>query len=772
MLRDWELLRAQPDEFTDPVTVPWDRATSVAAPAPIGALGAHDDIDAYDWWLRARLDLAAPTTLTFHGLTSPGTVFLNGNEVAEVESMFLPVRVDCNAGTHEVVLRFASLRRWLRTRRPRGRWRSTLIADQGLRWLRTTLIGRAPVYGAGQLPAPVGVWRPITLGPNAAALRITTDAETGRVRVDGAGEFAVLDQAGREIVRGTGEVTVPDPQLWWPNGYGSQHLYTVQTGDLQRRFGFRSLDADRSDDGFAVIVNGQRIFARGATWTPPDPVALTADITMLRTHLEQFAAAGATMVRVVGGMVYEQPEFYDLCAELGLLVWQDVMQATFDPPAEMGALMCGELTELLTSLSGNPAVAVVSGGSETEQQAEMLGVDSERRDMPLLRAELPSIATEFGITFVTSTPSSPNGALAIRPDIGVAHWFGVGGYLRGLADVRSAGVRFAAESLAFAIPPSTAAVEKHFGATARAGHHPDWKAGVPRDRTASWDFEDVRDFYVREMFDVDPMAVRRIDPERYLQLGRLAVAQAMVSCYAFWRQQDSRCDGALVLSGKDLVPGAGWGLLDSDGDPKLPLAALARVWAPVALTVTDAGLSGLRVDAHNDTPDPLRGTLQLTATDGRGNTTCTGELKIDIPARGSTVTYDADTTGMFTDLSHAYRFGPPVASAVDVRLVDDAGIVIARDALVIAPTAGSAGLTATAAQTDSLWALTVTSAIPLRYVCIEAPGWRASEDCFALAAGVPYRVALHPIAATDGPPRGTVSSIDALDRATIAVTAQ
>ena len=73
------------------------------------------------------------------------------------------------------------------------------------------------------------------------------------------------------------------------------------------------------------------------------------------------------MVRVVGGLVYEQDEFWEQ-SQLGLMVWQDAMQATFDPPAEVSELVVREIAELLESPSGNPALTVVSGGSETLQR--------------------------------------------------------------------------------------------------------------------------------------------------------------------------------------------------------------------------------------------------------------------------------------------------------------------------------------------------------------------------------------------------------------------
>lgn len=396
------------------------------------------------------------------------------------------------------------------------------------------------------------------------------------------------------------------------------------------------MKAVTDDGGFQLLINGAPVFCRGVTWSPPDPVCLNVDQLTLGAHLSVFASSGANMVRVVGGLVYEQADFYDHCARLGLMVWQDAMQATFDPPGEIAELIVRELCEVLTSVSGNPALTVVSGGSETLQRPEMLGIEQGDYAIPLIDSLLPdAVARCSPVPYVRSTPAPPvdSGDLAIRPDTGIAHWFGVGGYMRPVSDVHSAGVRFAAECLAFANPPSEAAIERHFGLAAVAGHHPDWKAGVPRDRGASWDFEDVRDFYVREVFGEDPLAVRRVDPLRYLELGRLAVAEAMYQCFAFWRQADSGCSGALVLSGNDLRPGAGWGLVDVDGEAKVALHVLSRVWAPVAVILTDAGMSGVRIDLHNDTPDSVTGELVLTATNVQGQRTIEAKRAISLPAR-------------------------------------------------------------------------------------------------------------------------------------------
>lgn len=785
----WQVVRTAASAFTKPEELAgsWSSGLELERPAPVATVASVDDD--HDWWFRTTVTVDEPVVVEFAGLSFPATVFVDGRDVAECVSMFAPVRVPLESGTHELTVCCRALNTWLATRRPRGRWRSSLVGPPGLRWARTTLLGRAPVYG--DVPVPVGFWRPITVTPQRALFDIVVaaDPHTGRVEVTGSGPDALLEYridgpsgelvaSGQITVDGgsfTVAVEVPEPELWWPRGYGGQPLYRLRLtagGEpvARRTFGFRTLVSVDRDTGFGLQVNGIDVFCRGATWFPPDPVALNVDAATIRRQVSRLAEAGANMVRIVGGLVPEQPEFWEVCAELGVLVWQDAMLATFDPPAELTAVIVEEMTAVLQAVAGNPALAVVSGGSETLQRPEMLGLAKAGHAMELLDEALPDAAARADIPYVRSSPAPPDGGadLAIRPDTGVAHWFGVGGYLRPLTDVRTASVRFAAECLAFANPPSPAAVERHFGSAAVAGHDPRWKAAVPRDRGASWDFEDVRDFYVREVFGEDPSAVRRVDPERYLELGRLAIAEAMLACFGFWRRAESGCRGALVLAGKDARPGAGWGLLDADGAPKAALDALRRIWAPQTVVVSDDGLSGIRVDVHNDGPASLRGELVLAATDATGQLVAEASRDIEVPAHSSLAVLDSHLTGVFRDLSHAFRFGPPVADAVEavVRLADPAAVL--RDALVIHPRGVQVhtGLRAAASHVNDGWELEIRADVALRYIGIEAPGWQLSDNYFHLPAGRPYVIRLRH---TDpqAVPVGTVGSPDAYARTAI-----
>ena len=223
------------------------------------------------------------------------------------------------------------------------------------------------------------------------------------------------------------------------------------------------------------------------------------------------------MLRVIGGLVYERRILGSVCTRRACWFGRTPCWPRPDPPEKRRHSSAGELAELLCSVSGNPALAVVSGEVKrcsVPRCSESSGClpDAGARLRTTDRGERPCERPH-----VRSSPCPPADAdhLAIRPDSGVAHWFGVADIYGLLSDVRTAGVRFAAECLAFANPPSPPLSTATSGSAAAAGHLLVWKSCVPRDRGASWDFEDVRDFYVRAVFGEDPFSVRRVDPERY-----------------------------------------------------------------------------------------------------------------------------------------------------------------------------------------------------------------------------------------------------------------
>ena len=139
-----------------------------------------------------------------------------------------------------------------------------------------------------------------------------------------------------------GSILVTDPKLWWPNGYGDQPLYTVcakltakEDGRLldiwERRIGLRTVTVNTEPDEwgrkFAHRVNGLDIFAMGADYIPEDNLLGRINKERTRRLLTDCVDAHHNCIRIWGGGYYPDDYFYDICDELGLLVWQDFMFA-------------------------------------------------------------------------------------------------------------------------------------------------------------------------------------------------------------------------------------------------------------------------------------------------------------------------------------------------------------------------------------------------------------------------------------------------------------
>jgi beta-mannosidase len=483
-----------------------------------------------------------------------------------------------------------------------------------------------------------------------------------------------------------GSLDMPDAEHWWPHTHGSPVLHDASIslrmaagGDVDVSLGpvgFRRIDIDRSDNGFTLFVNGERIFCRGACWSTPDIVSLGATAGAYRHWLTLARDAGMNMIRVGGTMVYESDDFFDLCDELGILVWQDFMFANMEYPASDAAFVEGVSVEAesnLARLRRHPSLAVLCGNSEVEQQAAMLGLDAAMWSNAIFQDVLPARAAAMapGVPYVPSTPTG--GALPFHVDSGVAHYYGVGAYLRPLEDARRSNVRFTSECLGFSNVPDQRAVDMLLPAGESPFHHPTWKARVPRDHGTGWDFEDVRDHYLNLLCGVDPMALRYAEMDRYLALSRVVTGEIMARTVSEWRRAGSTCDGALIWFFQDLWLGAGWGLVDSTGRPKPAYHIVRRAMQPVMLALTDEGVNGLYAQVANDTGRAVNADLHVALLRGGATVTATASSRVTVPARGAAAFGLDAILGRFHDVAYAHKFGPPGHDVAVATLFDETG---------------------------------------------------------------------------------------------------
>ena len=782
--------------------------------------GEPHDFDAEDWWFRTSFESeparrGEEVSLCLDGIATVSEVYLNGERVLDSDSMFaahelqVGTRLSTASGDgvqhNELAICCRALAPLLaEPRRPRARWRTKLVAERNLRFFRTMLMGRAPGFAPG--PAAVGPWRAVRV-ERRRGVSIEELALRPRIDADGVGVLSVvarlrpLDGAPLSSVEvqldgpsGThraelalggpdqeptarGELPVPGVARWWPHTHGEPTLHDVrmlvggastQTVIDAGRVGFRELafgtsgDHDVERDGLDLHVNGVRVFARGAVWTPLDMIAMAPSDDDLRAAVVQACEAGMNMLRLPGTGAYETRSFHDLCDELGMLVWQDFMFANFDYPLQdeqFRASVTREATEVLGGLGGRPSLAVLCGNSEVEQQVAMLGLDPALGRGELFGELLPELIRESGVDAVY-VPSAPcGGELPFRPDRGIANYYGVGGYRRPLEDARRASVRFAAECLAFSNVRSATSEEAMPASASAIDENPVLRTGVPRDVGADWDFQDVSDHYLGLLFDLDPDVLRRTDRERYLELSRLATGEVMAEVFGEWRRAASPCGGALVRWLRDLLAGAGWGVIDHRGVPKLAYHHLKRALAPVAVWTVDEGLGGVVAHVANDRPRPLIATLRVALYRDLELRVGEAATAIELEAHSQDRWNVETIVGHFVDASWAYRFGPPAQDAIVVSLerADATGAGSPGAKLISQAVRFPAGrplereaperlglAVESAPLAGGAVRLTLASTRLAYGVRVSAPGYVASDDGFCVEPGGARAVTLHP----------------------------
>jgi beta-mannosidase len=805
-LDGWSCAGLPPAAVADPAGLDAARPDWLSAPVPgtaAAALARHGqwgfdrpaDIDGSDWWYRTTFPRPAGglAFLCFDGLATRAEVWLNGRPLLIADNMFRAYRVEVSSrleADNDLVIAFRSLAHDLKQKRPRPRWKTGLVNHQQLRWHRTTLLGRIP--GWSPVAPPVGPWRPVRLETgdvllSDVRLQSWMEGDVGFVTVE-AHIHSRLPVArptwtdGPVDIRPSadgwslhGRMGISGPPRWWPHTHGEQRLFgwslSVDAGGRTHTFdvgrvGFRRVEVEPGD-GFGLRVNGEPVYCRGACWTVCDLVAFAGSEEAVRRDLELARAAGANMVRVGGTTAYEGDTFYRLCDELGLLVWQDFMFANMDYPVDDPAFAANieaEAEYQLGRLSAHPCVAVYCGNSEVEQQAAMLGLPRETWTNRWFAARLPDLCARHhpGTVYVPSTPSG--GALPFHVRTGVAHYYGVGAYRRPIEDVRRADVKFTTECLGFANVPEPETLDLITGDSGPAAHHPAWKRRVPRDAGANWDFDDVRDHYLQELFNVDSVGLRSSDPKRYLELSRVVSGDVMARVFAEWRGRFGNNRGALVWFFKDLWPGAGWGVVDSTGRPKAAYYALKRSWRGRQLTVTDEGLDGLCLHATNEPAEPFRGSVELVLYRDHRTVVARAEVPVEIGSRSTWAVGSDELLGGFHDVTYAYRFGPPGHDVAVATLYDEDREVVSEAFHFVnrrAPCPVSAHIEADAmAAEPGHYRVALAADRLLEGVCLRAKGYLPDDNYFDLPPGRRKAVAF---TATTDPAAGFAVEVGALN---------
>ncbi len=501
----------------------------------------------------------------------------------------------------------------------------------------------------GPTVVTAGIWRPIALetwsGVRLSRVRpiATVSGATGHLVVEldlegrtdlplsvavtvGGQQASAVVESG--AMTATVQVDVPDVDLWWPHDLGSQPLYGVSvelsdasSGDVldswQRRIGFRSLRLDTTPDAigsaFTFVINDVPVFVKGANWIPDDcfPSRITPD--RLRQRLVQSTEAHINLLRVWGGGLYESDDFYGLCDELGVLVWQDFLFACAAYPEEepIRSEVLAEAAENVARLMPHPSLVLWNGCNENIwgwfdwdwQQ----GVGTRTWGAGYYLELLPALVAAIDPSRPYYPGSPYSGSMDIHPnadDHGLRHIWDVWNDIDYTA-YRNSVPRFVSE-FGYQAPPNISTIRRSI-----------------HDRPLS--STSVGMLHHQKATDGNGKLARGAAPhlpvaagfEDWHYLMQLQQAEAIRYGIEHFRSHRGTCMGTVVWQINDCWPVTSWAAVDGDGKKKLLWYGLRAAYAPRLLTIQPRP-EGLSLIGVNDGGVSWRGaaTVERRRFDG------------------------------------------------------------------------------------------------------------------------------------------------------------
>ena len=396
------------------------------------------------------------------------------------------------------------------------------------------------------------------------------------------------------------EIVIEHPELWWPAGFGKQPLYQVSVtlahGNTQldtwsRRIGLRTMTVSRRKDewgeSFSHCVNGVDVFAMGADYIPEDNILPRVNPERTRRLLEDARAANMNCVRIWGGGYYPDDFFYDICDELGLLVWQDFMFAcaVYNLTEEFEENITAEFIDNIRRLRHHASLALWCGNNEMEDfvdKGEWVSCYRQKADyIKMYEYVIPKVLKQEDPQ-AFYWPASPSSGGSFDnpqdPNRGDVHYWMVWHGLLPFTDYRNHLFRYVSE-FGFQSFPCMETIESF---TAPEDRNVFSYVMEKHQRNASANGRIVS--YISQMY------LYPSDLDKLVYASQLLQAQAMQYGVEHWRRNRGHCMGAVVWQLNDCWPVASWASIDYFGRWKALHYYEKRFFAPVLISCHEEGI--------------------------------------------------------------------------------------------------------------------------------------------------------------------------------------
>ena len=554
-----------------------------------------------------------PTMLVFEGLDTLCTIYLNGVKVADTDNMHVRYTFDVSDllqdGENTLQVVCHSIPAYIQSENSKAKLFGAYDCMAGYPYVRKAHCMMGWDWGP-RLP-DAGIWKDVYLLEKDSAqildLHVTQRHENGRVfltpaiQIEGDAEVKIALTAPNRVtvlLPPNTETEIEKPALWWPNGMGSQPLYTVTAtllgngvtvDEKQIKIGLREMKLVREKDDFGESfyheINGKAMFAMGADYIPEDNIFRRITPKRTRTLLTHCRDCHFNAIRVWGGGYYPDDFFFDICDELGLVVFFDLMFAcsVYEPTPHMTESIVTEVEQNLARIRHHACLGLVCGNNEIEWHFHEFVALSGRTDgdalsniyLDLFEKLLPATVNKVApyLPYIPSSPTSVGGFRDPNGEVyGDCHdW--EPNYLI----CRNRFYRYVSE-FGFEGFPCMKTIEGFTLPEDRNAH----SKIMDRHQRASNGNELIISYLTRNYLYPNDFAT-------FVYASQLLQAEAVKYKVEHFRRHRGRCMGTLYWQLNDIWPVTSWASIDYAGRFKGLQYMAKRFYAPVLLSCEEVG---------------------------------------------------------------------------------------------------------------------------------------------------------------------------------------